>query len=205
VIVAIGYFDRPRMLDVPGEELEKTSHYYKEPHYYSDRDILIVGSGNSAVEAALETYRHGARVSMVVRSYELKSGVKYWIRPDIENRIANGEITGYFNTQVLEIKPHSVILQKGDEDPFEIKNDLVLALTGYNPDFQFLQNMGIQLSNDEYCTPAHDPKTYESNRKGVYLAGVVVGGLRTDRWFIENSRDHAKQIFSQPEMQQLNS
>jgi len=173
VIAAIGYFDTPRMLDVPGEDLPKVSHYYAEPHVYSDRDVLIIGSGNSAVDAALETYRHGARVTLAVRGETLKQGVKYWIRPDIENRIANRE-----------------------RRTFEIQNELVLALTGYKPDFSFLQTIGIEIGDDEYCTPAHDPETYESNRKGIFLAGVVIGGMRTDRWFIENSRAHAKAIFT---------
>ncbi|MBD3265185.1 YpdA family putative bacillithiol disulfide reductase [bacterium] len=197
VIAAIGYFDRPRMLDVPGEELPKVSHYYQEPHYYTNHNILLVGSGNSAVEAALETHRHGAKVTMAVRGPQLKPGVKYWIRPDMETRIAKGEIQGYFNTAIREIRPDSVILQTKNEAPFEVPNDLVLALTGYRPDFQLLDNLGVELLEDEYNTPRHDPNTYETNRKGLYLAGVVVGGLQTDKWFIENSRDHARVIFDQ--------
>lgn len=195
VIAAIGYFDRPRMLGVPGEDAANVTHYYKEPHIYSDTDLLIIGSGNSAVEAALETWRHGARVSLCVRSEELKKGVKYWIRPDIENRISNNDIPAFFQTQVKEIRPGTVVLQTQNQKPFEIKNDYVLALTGYQPDFTFLHNLGIKIGDDRHLTPTCDRKTYETNRKGLYLAGVVVGGLRTDFWFIENSRRHAKAIF----------
>ena len=195
VICAAGYFDRPRLLDIPGETLPKVTHYYREPHFYSGQNLLIIGSGNSAVEAALETHRHGAGVTIAVRGEEFKSGVKYWIRPDMENRIKNKEITAFFNTTVKEIFPDHVILEKKDGGLLDIKNDSVLALTGYKPDFDFLQRIGITLQEDEFCTPVYNPETYESNRKGIYLAGVVVGGLRTDLWFIENSREHAKVIF----------
>lgn len=195
VITAIGYFDFPRMLGVPGEDAPHVSHYYKEPHLYLSTDLLIIGSGNSAVEAALETHRHGANVTLCIRGPELKNGVKYWIRPDIDNRIKNKEIKAFFQTQVLEIQPSQVILQTGDQEPFAYPANRVLALTGYHPDFDFLRRIGVTIGSDPYRTPVCDPKTYETNRKGLYLAGVVVGGLRTDLWFIENSRDHAKAIF----------
>lgn len=195
IICAAGYFDRPRLLDIPGETLPKVTHYYREPHLYSGQDLLIIGSGNSAVEAALETHRHGARVTIAVRGEEFKSGVKYWIRPDMENRIKNKEITAYFNTKVKEIFPDHVHLENNEGRQLDIVNDNVLALTGYKPDFDFLQRIGIIFRDDEFCTPVYDPETNESSRKGIYLAGVVLGGLRTDQWFIENSREHAKTIF----------
>ncbi len=195
VIVAIGYFDEPRLLGVPGEELHKVTHYYREPHPYAGQKLLIIGSGNSAVEAALECYRHDAQVTMAIRSSDFHEGIKYWIRPDIDNRIKKGEITAYFNTKVAEINPHSVVLSTPEHPAFEIENDFVLALTGYKPDYGFLDKIGIMIGDDEYRTPEHDPHTYESNRKGIYLAGVVVGGLNTKKWFIENSRQHALDVF----------
>lgn len=195
VIAAIGFFDRPRLLDVPGEELPKVSHYYKEAHLYADQDLLIVGSGNSAVETALECFRCGARVTLVVRSPDFHQGIKYWVRPDIENRIEAGEVAAHFATRVAEIRPKSVVLQPREGAAFEIRNDFVLALTGYLPDFDLLARMGVEIGDDAERTPRHDPRTYESNRPGLYLAGVVVGGMCTNRWFIENSRDHARAIF----------
>ncbi len=195
VIAAIGYFDEPRHMGIPGEDLDKVTHYYKEAHLYAGQDLLIVGSGNSAVEAALDCYRHGARVSMAVRGPDFHKGIKYWIRPDIDNRIQNGNITAWFNTHVREIRPATVLLQPVESKPFEIPNDFVLALTGYKPDYEFLRRIGVTIGDDPFETPSHDPVTYQSNVPGVYLAGVVVGGLQTNVWFIENSRQHAAAIF----------
>jgi thioredoxin reductase (NADPH) len=195
VIAAIGFFDRPRMLNVPGDDLEKVTHYHKEAHLYANQDLLIIGSGNSAVEAALECYRHGARVTMAVRGADFHEGIKYWIRPDIENRIKAGEIQAHFNTAVTEIHPDRVIVSPKHGDPLSIPNDFILALTGYEPDFGFLERIGVRIGDDEYRSPEHHPETYESNRPGLYLAGVVVGGMCTTKWFIENSRDHARAIF----------
>ncbi len=195
VIVAIGFFDRPRLMHVPGEELPKVQHYYREPHPYTNQDVLVVGSGNSAAQVALECYRHGARVAVAVRSKTFHQGVKYWIRPDIDNRIKTGEITGYFETQVVEIKENEVTLEGKDGSRFAIPNDFVLAMTGYEPDFDFLRKIQLQLEDDEHLTPVYDPETYESSRPGVYLAGVVVGGMCTNKWFIENSRVHAEIVF----------
>jgi thioredoxin reductase (NADPH) len=202
VIAAIGFFDKPRMLKVPGEELDKVRHYYKEAHIYADQDLLVVGNGNSAAEAALECFRHDARVTMSVRSEVFHEGIKYWVLPDIENRIKAGDITVHFNTRVTEIRPKEVVLSPKEVvlspkegDAFTIPNDFVLALTGYEPDFDFLRRIGVEIREDRYRSPAHDEKVYESNRPGLYLAGVVVGGMCTNKWFIENSRDHARAIF----------
>lgn len=195
VIVAIGYFDRPRLLEVPGEDLEKVTHYFKEAHLYAGQDVLIIGSGNSAVETALECFRHGARVTMSVRSDNFHEGIKYWVRPDIENRIKSGEIKAHFRTQVTEIRPKSVVLNPADGNPFEIPNDFVLALTGYMPDYEFLHRLGIGIADDAHQTPVHNPETYQTNRPGMYLAGVVIGGMETKSWFIENCRAHAAAIF----------
>lgn len=195
VICAIGFFDIPRMLNVPGENLEKVTHYYNDPHAYANQDVLIVGSGNSAAITALECVRHGARVTTAVRGEKFHDSIKYWIRPDLENRIAEGEITALYNTTVKEIHSHHVVFESKEQGTFTIKNDFVIALTGYEPDFTFLQTIGIELGQDVHKTPKYNPETCESNRAGIYLAGVVVGGLLTNKWFIENSRIHATQIF----------
>lgn len=194
IIAAIGFYSRPRMLNVPGEDLPKVTHYYNEPHYYSWQKVLIVGNGNSATQTALECFRHGAEVSMAIRSSGFKEGVKYWILPDIENRVKSGEITAYFNTVVEEIKPMQVVLRGPDGISFEIANDFVIALTGYEPDYSLIQKIGIEIDDDPHRTPVHNPKTYQTTRPGVYMAGVVVGGMLTSRWFIENSRFHATVI-----------
>ncbi|MBN2325632.1 MAG: YpdA family putative bacillithiol disulfide reductase [Candidatus Omnitrophica bacterium] len=196
IIAAVGFFDRPRMMNVPGEDLEKVIHYYREPHPFAGQKILVAGSGNSAVIAALECHRRGAEVTCAVRSSSFHDGVKYWLLPDILNRIQCGEIQAYFNARVAEIKPKSVCLIDREDRRFEIDNDFVLAMTGYEPNFDFLESIGVQIGKDECRTPAHDPQTYETNRPGIYLAGVVVGGLRTNKWFIENSRDHAAAVFN---------
>ncbi len=192
LVVATGYYDLPNRLDVPGEELPKVTHYYREPHPYFNSDVVVVGAKNSAAIAALELWRHGARVTLVHRGPEISSKVKYWIKPDIENRIRNREIAACLNSVIREIAPDSVLLQT-PEGERRIKNDFVLALTGYHPDFGFLRALGVQLA--EPCSkPVVDLETLESNVAGIYLAGVVVAGRNTSEIFIENGRYHGRQI-----------
>ncbi len=192
IVVATGYYDRPNYMGVPGEELPKVMHYYTEPHPYYDMDVLIVGAKNSAAIAALELWRRGARVTLVHRGPGIHNNVKYWIKPDIENRIKNAEVTAYFNSTVCEILPGSVRLRT-PEGERELKNDFVFALTGYHPDYEFLESLGIELTHPE-MRPVCDPKTFESNVPGIYVAGVIVAGSRTSEIFIENGRFHGKQI-----------
>ncbi|OPZ16634.1 MAG: putative oxidoreductase CzcO [candidate division BRC1 bacterium ADurb.BinA364] len=194
-ILAIGYFDRPRLLGVPGENLPHVSHYYEEAHPFCGQDLLIVGGGNSAVDAALECRRRGARVALAIRDADFHRGLKYWVRPDIENRIRAGEIECHFETTVREFRPGAATLESRERGLFERKADFVLALTGYEPDFGFLQAAGVRIGKDKDRTPRASKKTWETNRPGVHLAGVVVGGMCTDKWFIENSRAHARAIF----------
>lgn len=195
IIVATGFYDIPNYLNVPGEELPKVRHYYKDPHYYSGQNVLVVGANNSSVDAALETFRKGAHVSMVIRRPEVGERVKYWVRPDIINRISEGSIRAYFNSSIVAIRPEEVDLQT-PSGPVTIANDFVLAMTGYRPNFEFLEKLGIRLSADEKRIPEHDPETMETNRKGIFLAGVVCGGMDTHVWFIENSRVHAEKIIA---------
>ena len=196
IVLATGFYDLPYLLNVPGEELPKVSHYYKEPHPYFGMDIVVVGAANSAVDVALETYRKGAKsVTLVVREHEIGQNVKYWARPDINNRIEEGSITAYFQSKIVSIHPKKVCLQT-PHGPREIANDFVLAMTGYQPDFSLLTDLGVDLQNDPHKTPVYNTTTMESNQKGVYLAGVVCGGLKTNKWFIENSRIHADQIIA---------
>jgi thioredoxin reductase (NADPH) len=192
IVVATGYYDRPNYLGIPGEDLPKVMHYYKDPHPYFDMDVLIIGAKNSASIAALELWRRGSRVTMVHRGADIHRNVKYWIKPDIENRIKNGEVTAYFNSYVLEIRPEEVRL-KTPEGERVLKNDFVFALTGYHPDYEFLESVGIELTRPE-MRPVCDPLTFESNVPGIYVAGVVVSGARTSEIFIENGRFHGKQI-----------
>ena len=194
IIVATGFYDRPFLLHVPGENLSKVKHYYDDPHPYFGMNVAVVGAANSAVDVALETYRKGAKnVTMIIREEEIQTNVKYWSRPDIINRIKEKSIDAYFNSQITEIT-HSTIKVKTATDSLEIDNDFVLAMTGYEPDFGFLKKMGIKTHKDGYQTPEHNPCSMETNVQGVYLAGVVCGGLKTNKWFIENSRVHAKTI-----------
>ena len=195
IIVATGFYDIPTMLNIPGENLPKVSHYYKDPSYYSFQKIVIVGASNSAVDAALETWRKGAEVTMVVRQSEISHRVKYWVKPDIENRIKEGSIKTYFNSTVKEIRGKEVDIQT-PEGVVTIENDFVLALTGYKPNFVFLKHLGIELSNDEKQCPVYNSETMETNVTGIYLAGVVCGGMDTHKWFIENSREHADIIIN---------
>src|SRR5699024_10721403 len=176
VVVSTGFYDIAKMMNIPGEELEKVKHYYDEAHAYAWQDVLIIGGGNSAVDAALETYRSHANVTLAVRDSQIKESVKYWVKPDIRNRIKNGEIDGYFNTEVVEITPKTVVLNTPDGIK-TISNDFVLAMTGYQPNFELMNKFGIELTNDEKQMPVYDEQTLETNRKGIYVAGVVCGGM----------------------------
>jgi thioredoxin reductase (NADPH) len=193
VVLSIGFFDFPNLMGVPGENLPKVKHYYTEPYPFVGQQVAVIGARNSAAKAALDCYRHGANVTLVVRSAELSDKIKYWIKPDLENRIKEGSIRAYFNTAVEEVLPSSLRLRTPD-GVREIDNDWVLAMTGYHPDFEFLERCGVTFANDGYRTPIYDEATFESARPGVYLAGTVCGGYRTGRWFIENGRFHARQI-----------
>lgn len=193
VIISTGFYDIPNMMNIPGENLEKVKHYYTEPYPYAKQKIVVVGSSNSSVDAALETYRKGAEVTMIIRNSEISENVKYWVKPDIENRIAEGNIKAHFNSELLEIKENSVVFRNENGEIQEIDNDFVLAMTGYLPDFNFLKNSGIDLQN-ECLNPVYNPETMESNIPNLYLAGVVCGGKDTHLWFIENSRIHAEMI-----------
>lgn len=193
VIIATGFYDIPKLLNVPGENLPKVKHYYTEPYPYANQKIVVIGASNSAVDAALETYRKGAEVTMIIKSSVISSSVKYWVKPDIENRIAEGSIKAFFNAEMLEIKENSAIFKDDRGSIHEIENDFVLAMTGYLPDFDFLKNSGILLRN-ENLIPKYNPETMETNIKNLYLAGVVCGGKDTHLWFIENSRIHANLI-----------
>lgn len=193
VIISTGYYDIPRLLDVPGEELPKVKHYYDEAHPYIGQNIVVVGGANSACDVALETWQKGANVTMVVREAELYQRVKYWILPNIENRIKEGSIKAYFNSNITSITPDKVHIKTPDEE-LQIDNDYVLAMTGYQPDYAFMGKVGIQFQNDKYKTPIFDDQTLESSIPGIYLAGVINGGLHTSKLFIENTREHGKVI-----------
>jgi len=193
VIIATGFYDIPMLLNIHGEELNKVRHYYNDPHYYSGQKVIVVGASNSSIDAALETFRKGAKVTLVIRSNEISPRVKYWVKPDIENRIAAGEIDVLYNSELTAITETSATIQTST-GIIEIENDFVLALTGYRPNFDFLRKVGIDIPNHTPCIPHHNEQTMETNIKGMYLAGVVCGGLNTHLWFIENSRIHAKQI-----------
>jgi thioredoxin reductase (NADPH) len=190
VIVATGFYDIPNYINVPGEELPKVNHYYFDPHYYATQKTIVVGASNSSVDAALEIYRKGGEVTMIVRTAEIGQRVKYWVRPDIINRIEEGSIKAYFHAEIKEIRENEVVLitPEGEQT---LENDFVLLLTGYRPNFKFLENMGINISDDEKHIPEYNEDTMETNIPGIYLAGVICGGLETHKWFIENSRVHA--------------
>lgn len=193
VVVSSGFYSDPHRMEVPGENLPKVKHYYDEPHPYAFQKVLVIGAGNSGVDVALETYRCGSEVTMAIRGPEIKKTVKYWVKPDIENRIRDGEIKAFFNTEIVKIEEKSVTLST-PEGIIEIENDFVLAMTGYEPDFSLLELAGVRFGDDEFRTPDYNEHTMESNKKGVYLAGVVCGGLNTSKWFIENSRFHGEVI-----------
>lgn len=196
VIVATGYYDHPNLLGIPGEDLPKVMHYYKEPHPFVDQNIAVVGAANSAVDVALETFRKGARVTMVIRESGLRPTIKYWVKPDIENRIKEGSITAYFNSQIQAIRLNAIDILTPEGKKI-LANDFVFAMTGYKPDYDFLQRIGIRILDDEMRTPYFNPDNYETNVAGLFLAGVVCGGMETNKWFIENSRAHALRIFQQ--------
>lgn len=192
IVMAGGFFGRPHRMNVPGEDLPKVKHYYDEPHPYAMMKVLVVGAGNSAVDVALETYRCGSEVSMVIRESQVKETVKYWVKPDIENRIREGSIRAWFQSEVVEIRENEVVIRT-PEGTHTIDNDFVLAMTGYEPDFEFLKRMGITFHGEEQI-PYYNEETQESNIPGIYLAGVICGGLNTSKWFIENARVHAEMI-----------
>ena len=193
IIIATGFYDIPYLLNVPGENLPKVTHYYKEPHFYAFQKVIVVGAQNSAVDAALETWRKGADVTMVIRGEDVGARVKYWVRPDIINRIKEGSIKAYTNSTIKEIREHEVDINTPG-GIITLENDWVIAMTGYQPNLDFLNKIGIQLSEDDIRKPVYDDETYETNIKNIYLAGVICGGMNTHRLFIENSRVHAERI-----------
>jgi len=193
VIVATGFYDIPNYINIPGENLPKVDHYYNDPHFYATQNTIVVGASNSAVDAALEIYRKGGKVTMIVREEKIGERVKYWVRPDIINRIEEGSIKAFFSSELVEITETTATI-KTAEGKEEIENDFVLLLTGYRPNFEFLKNVGIDLSDDGKKIPNYNEETMETNVPGIYLAGVICGGLETHKWFIENSRIHAKLI-----------
>lgn len=193
VVIATGFYDIPNLLHIPGEQLPKVRHYYHEPHFYSLQKVVVVGAANSAVDAALETFRKGAHVTMVTQGPAISDRVKYWVKPDIDNRIKEGSIKAFFNSRLAAIDEQTVTIRTPD-GPVTIDNDYVLAMTGYQPNFAFLEGTGITLSQDALRLPTYNPDTMETNLPGVYLAGVVCGGMNTHKWFIENSRIHAEVI-----------
>jgi thioredoxin reductase (NADPH) len=192
IAIATGYYDLPNYLNIPGEELPKVLHYYNDPHPYYNTDVVVIGGKNSAAIAALDLWRHGARVTLVHRNAAMHHHVKYWILPDIQNRIKNGEITAYFQSRVSAVTPDAAILETPNGQ-LTLKNDFVFAMTGYHPDFGFLESLGIRLEGTDRC-PVCNPESLESNIAGIYLAGVVIAGNRTNEIFIENGRFHGKQI-----------
>jgi thioredoxin reductase (NADPH) len=193
IVVATGFYDLPFLMNVPGEHLPKVSHYYTDPHYYAFQNVIVVGASNSAVDAALETWRKGANVTMVIKGEGIGERVKYWVRPDIINRIAEGSIKAYYNSTLDCIREKEADILTPD-GLITIPNDFVLALTGYQPNLDMLRSFGITLSDDDVKCPTCNTETMETNVPGIYLAGVVLGGMNTHRLFIENSREHADQI-----------
>lgn len=193
IIIATGYYDNANMMNVPGESLPKVKHYFDEPHAYANHKTAVIGAGNSAVDVALELFRVGAEVTMIIREDKIKPSIKYWVKPDIENRIRENSIKAFFNSEVIGIKEKTILI-KNSEGEIEIENDFVFAMTGYHPDYDFLYKSGIELDLEN--NPVFNKNTFETNRKGIYLAGVVCGGKNTDKYFIENSIEHAKIIFS---------
>ena len=196
VIIATGFYDLPYKLQIPGEELKKVKHYYDDPHPYFGMKIAIVGAGNSGIDVALETFRKGCKeVTMIIREPKLNSNIKYWVKPDIENRIKENSIKAYFNSKITKITDKSIEV-KTKNKKIQLENDFVLAMTGYQPNFNFLKKIGIKIRTDKNNTPLHDKKTMETNISGLYLAGVICGGLKTNKWFIENSREHSINIIN---------
>lgn len=194
IIVATGFYDIPNKMNVAGEELSKVTHYYNDPHLYAFQKVAVVGASNSAVDAALEIYRKGGEVSMIIRGEGIGERVKYWVKPDIENRIKEGSINAYYNSEIKEISEDQIVISEAD-NVISIPNDFVVALTGYRPNFTFLKAMGIELVGEKQI-PSYNEDSMETNVKGIFLAGVICGGEETHKWFIENSRVHAHQIIS---------
>jgi thioredoxin reductase (NADPH) len=193
IVIATGFYDIPYLMNVEGENLPKVTHYYEEPHFYALQKVVVVGANNSAVDAALETWRKGADVTMIIRHEEVGSRVKYWAKPDIENRIKEGSIKAFFKAEVAEIREHEIDI-KTPEGIVTIENDYVIAMTGYQPNLDFLRKIGITLSADEIMKPTYNEETQETNLPNIYLAGVICGGMDTHTLFIENSRVHAVKI-----------
>jgi thioredoxin reductase (NADPH) len=193
IVIATGFYGKPNLMNIPGENLSKVKHYYDEPHPYSWQNIIVAGGGNSAVDVALETWRCNANVTMVVKYDTIKPSVKYWVKPDIENRIKEGSIKAYFNSELKEIRQNEADILTPD-GLITIPNDFVLAMTGYTPNYALMNKLEIPLTDDEFRMPVYDPVTLETNRKGIYVAGVVCGGMDTSSLFIENSRVHADHI-----------
>ena len=195
VVLATGFYDLPNTIDVLGEDLPKVSHYYNDPHFYASQKLAVIGASNSAIDAALECWRKGAEVTLIIRGPEVGPRVKYWVRPDIINRIEEGSIKAHYNSTVKEIRSDEIIIETPDGEVV-LENDFVLALTGYRPNFAFLEKLGIALSDDAKRLPNYDPETMETNIEGLFLAGVICGGMETHKWFIENSRIHAPIIMN---------
>ena len=194
IVICTGFYDIPYLLNIPGEELDKVLHYYNESHPYYKMDIAIVGAGNSAVDVALDTYRKGANsVTMIIREKEIGGNIKYWVKPDIVNRIESGEIKAFYESEILEIKNNTILI-KTPTGVEKINNDFVLAMTGYLPNYEILKKLGVKINDDEFKTPLYNEETMETNIYGVFHAGVICGGLKTNKWFIENSRVHANII-----------
>jgi thioredoxin reductase (NADPH) len=194
IILSTGFYDFPNLLNIPGEALQKVKHYFNEAHPYAYLKIIVVGAANSAVDVALETYRRGSEVTMVIREDGIKESVKYWVRPDIINRIKEGSIKAYFNSNLVEIREKDVDIRTPD-GLITIPNDFVFAMTGYHSDFEFLEKIGVEISPNDKL-PCFNPETFETNKEGMFLAGVVCGGMDTGKLFIENSRYHAVNIFN---------
>lgn len=194
VIAATGFYDVPHLMNVKGENLPKVKHYYDDPHLYIDHKVIVVGGGNSAADVALETYYKGADVTLVVRKPTMKPSIKYWIKPNIENRVKEGSINAFFSTSIMEIREHEVDVMTPN-GKVTIENDFVLAMTGFQPNFDFLEMLGIEISKDNKRIPKHDEETFETNVENLFLAGVVCGGMITNKWFIENARFHQISIF----------
>lgn len=194
VILATGFYDNPNLLNIPGENLPNVFHYYNDPHYFANQKVIIVGASNSACDAALEIYRKGGKVTLIIRDIEISPHVKYWVKPDIENRIREQNIRVHFQTNLTTIRSNEVDICSASGEKTTLQSDFVLAMTGYQPNFAFLEKIGITFSNTSSRIPTHNPETMESNKKGIYLADVICGGLETHKWFIENSRTHAVQI-----------
>lgn len=193
LIIATGFYDIPNRLGIPGEDLPKVKHYYQDAHPFFGQKLAVIGSANSAVDVALECYRKGSDVTMIIKNDQFRDNVKYWVKPDIENRIKEGSIKAYFSSEIIDISTNLIVV-KTPEGIIEIANDFVMAMTGYLPDFNFLNSLGITFQDDSFKTPTYNAQTMETNQENLYLAGVICGGLNTRKWFIENSRVHAEVI-----------